>query len=125
MDWAYELIGLELEKYVASKERVEARLKGARDYWQIQLDKGRISEREAEIINGLLGSVAAYQDATKELLEGIGWMYNALGISPEENKRLRAKILELEIALEKYKVVADPRLHPYIKIQDIYERGAR
>lgn len=119
MDWAYELIGPELEKYVASEERVEARLKGARDYWQKQLDNGRISEREAEIINGLLQAVGAYQDATNNLLEGIGWMYDTLGISPSENKRLRAKIHELEIALEKYKVVADPRLHPYIQLKDL------
>ena len=120
MDWAYELIGLELEKYVSAEERVEARLKGARDYWQRQLDNGRITEREAEIVNGLLQAVGAYQDATKHLLEGIGWMYDTLGISPSENKRLRAKIHELEIALEKYKVVADPRLHPYLKIKDLW-----
>lgn len=119
MDWTNELIGLELEKYVAADRRVGHNLKKARDYWQQQLDRGRISEREAEIINGFLQSVDYYQDATKNLLEGIGWMYGALGISPEENQRLRARIHELEIALEKYRVVRDPRLHPYVKLSDI------
>jgi len=119
MDWTYELIGPELERFVTSEQRVEARLRSARDYWQKQLDNGRISEREADAVNGLLQAVDAYQEATTQLLEGIGWMYDTLGISPAENKRLRARILELEIALEKYKVVRDPSLHPYIKLQDI------
>lgn len=119
MDWATELIGFELERFVVSEERVSSSLQKARDYWQKQLDRGRISEREADVINGLLQAVDAYQDSTNRLLEGIGWMYDTLGISPAENKRLRSKILELEIALEKYKVVHDPRLHPYIKIRDI------
>lgn len=118
MDWAYELIGQELERYVASEQRVERNLQRARDYWQTQLDKGRISEREADVINSLLQSVSAYQDATNYLHEAIGFMYDSLGISPAENKRLRARILELEIALEKYKVCHDPGLHPYIKLSD-------
>lgn len=119
MDWTYELIGPELQRFVTSEQRVEARLRSARDYWQKQLDNGRISEREAEVANSLLQAVDAYQEATTQLLEGIGWMYDTLGISPAENKRLRAKIHELEIALDKYRVCGDPRLHPYIKLSDI------
>lgn len=120
MDWTNELIGFELDRYVTAEERVEAHLQRARDYWQLQLDRGRISEREADVVNTLLQSVDAYQEATNALLEGIGWMHETLGISPAENKRLRARILELELQLDKYKVCADPRLHPYVKIKDLW-----
>ena len=118
MDWTYDLIGPELERFVTAERRVEYNLKKARDYWQSQLDKGRISEREADVINGLIQSVDTYQETTHGLLEGIGWMYNTLGISPDDIKRLKAKIFELELILDKYRVCRDPSLHPYVKMSD-------
>jgi len=118
MDWTYELIGPEMERYAISEERLELRVIQARDYWQQQLERGRISEAEGRNVYYLLNTVAQHLEATQNLLEAIGWMYGVLGISPEENRRLRSKILELELQLQKYRICQDPTLHPYIKLRD-------
>lgn len=118
MNWTYELIGPEMEQYAVSEERLELRIIRARDYWQQQLERGRISEAEGRNMYYLLNTIAQHMEATQNLLEAIGWMYGALGISPEENRRLKAKIQELEIQLQKYRICHDPALHPYIKLRD-------
>lgn len=101
MDWVHELISQELERFVTSEERLKRKLPRSRDYWQSQLDRGRISEREAEAFNGLLQSVSAHLEATQQLLQSIGWAYNALGISPATYRQLKERVRTLEEELGK------------------------
>jgi hypothetical protein len=117
MDWNI-LIGDEIDAYLRTKQQLELKVERSNEYWQDQLDRGRITEGEGKSMTRLLTAIVDHMNNTEGLLKGIGWVHDTLQASPEEVNQLRRKVKDLELELQKHKVCRDPSLHPYIKLSD-------
>lgn len=118
-----DLIGPELDLFLACRERIEQAIQGQRDYLQQKAGEGKVSQGYLNQMNFLLGAMAQYMEATEKLLQQIGFASHILGNNHQETQRLKVRVGELEEENDRLRYYAkslggDLTILPYIRRSD-------
>lgn len=118
-----DLIGPELDFFLACQDRIEAAIESQRAYLQTRAEEGKLSQAYLNQMNYLLGAMSEYMEAVEKLHNQLGLAASLYADWHNENQRLKMRVGDLQEEVDRLRYYCrnlggDLTLVPFIRRSD-------